>query len=57
MATDVQSLAERVKNMSGADRLRLAAGLIDRGALDLAEPIVQMVADDLAAIRLLGLRK
>lgn len=57
MATNVEALAERVKNMSGADRLRLAAGLIDRGALDLAEPIVKMVADDLAAIRLLGLRK
>lgn len=57
MATNVEALAERVKNMSGADRLRLAAGLIDRGALDLAQPIVQMVADDLAAIRLLGLRK
>lgn len=57
MPANVEALAERVKKMTGADRLRLAAGLIDRGALDVAEPIVRMVADDLAALRLLGPRK
>lgn len=51
----VEELAAAVKAMKGSDRLRLAAELLDRGQIQTAAPIVQMVADDLALGKLVGL--
>ena len=49
-----EKLAEEIKALSPSDRLRVAAGLIERGKYDMAEVLTKMVADELAAYRLLG---
>lgn len=51
---EVEALRDRILEMPPADRLRLAAELIDRGSYAHAEPIVRHVADELTALRLFG---
>ena len=53
----VQELADRVNKMTGADQLRLAAGLLDKGDAETAAILIQRVSDELALIKLLGLGK
>jgi hypothetical protein len=53
MAMTVEQIANKVKALKPADRLRLAAELIDLGKYDHAEPVVRMVADELTAVRLM----
>lgn len=49
----VEALAERVKALTPADKLRLAAGLLEQGLYDQARPIIQQVSDDLALLKFL----
>lgn len=52
--TAVEELAERVKALSVGDKLRLAAGLADRGKYDMAEMVAAVVTTELTALRLFG---
>lgn len=51
---ELKQLRDKVLAMPPADQLRLAAGLIDKGKSDLAEPIVRNIADELTALRMFG---
>lgn len=53
MSPDVNALADQIRKLSPVDRLRVAIGLLERGQYATAEPIVQMVANELATLRLL----
>ena len=52
--TTVSALAAQVKALSPADRLRLAATLIERGNYAVARPIVASVSDELTILTLFG---
>jgi hypothetical protein len=54
MRATVQDLHDRVVVLSPADQLRLAAGLLEGGVYNVAEVIVRKVADELAALQILG---
>ena len=47
-------LAGEIQQRSPADRLRLAADLLETGRLDVAAAIAQSVAEELALVVLLG---
>lgn len=49
---DTADLAERVSQLSPAERLRLAAALIDAGRLDMAELLIERVSGELALLAL-----
>jgi hypothetical protein len=49
----VESLARRVEAMTPADKLRLAAGLIEQGEYATARIIAQRVTDELALVLLM----
>jgi hypothetical protein len=51
---ELEALRDRILAMPPADQLRVAAGLIDKGKSDLAEPIVRNIADELTALRMFG---
>lgn len=51
--SQVEELAKKIQLMKPADRLKVAAGLIERGAYSTAEPIVGMVYRELQALSLL----
>jgi hypothetical protein len=46
-------LKAKLEGLSPGDRLRVAAGLIDEGAYDIAETLADNVVDELRALRLL----
>lgn len=50
-------LKAQIEAMSPGDRLRLCAGLIERGEYDIAETLVGNVVDELRAVRLLRYQK
>ena len=54
---DLDALAEKVKRLSPADRLRLAADLIERGRIELAQPIVSRTADEIELLRIMAAAK
>jgi len=51
---ELLKLRDQVKSLSPADQLRLAAGLIERGKLSLAETIAGTVVDELRILRIAG---
>jgi len=53
MKVDLQALRAQVEAMSPANRLRLAAGLIEARKYDLAEVIAGNVVDELKLLQLL----
>jgi hypothetical protein len=46
----VHTLKDKIAAMSPADRLRLAASLIEHGKLDIAHVLVSNIADELYAL-------
>ena len=46
-------LKRKIENMTPGDRLRLCAGLIEKGEYDIAETLTSQVVDELRAVRLL----
>lgn len=50
---ELLALKKRVEAMSPADRLRLAAGLIEHRKYDLAEVLAGNVVDELRALRII----
>lgn len=52
--TKVEALAAKVRTMSPPDRLRLAAGLIEQGRMDLARTLIVGVKLELDALKLFG---
>jgi hypothetical protein len=46
-------LKRRIENLSPGDRLRVAAGCIDKGEYDIAETLAGNIVDELRAVRLL----
>ena len=46
-------LKAQIESMSPGDRLRVCAGLIDRGEYEIAETLAGNVVDELRAVRLL----
>lgn len=51
---NADEIAEKIKALSPADRLRLAADMIDKGRYSLARPIVKTIGYELDAVHLLG---
>jgi hypothetical protein len=54
---DLDALAEKVKRLSPADRLRLAADLIERGRIELAQPIVSRTAGEIELLHIMAAAK
>jgi hypothetical protein len=52
VSAEVAELTRRIERLTSADRLRLAADMLDRGRTDLAETIVSRVATELGTFRL-----
>ena len=50
---ELLELKRKLEAMTPGDRLRIAAGLIDKAKYDLAETITGNVVDELRAVRLL----
>lgn len=51
------ALKKRLEEMSPGDRLRVAAGCIDKGEYEIAETLTGQIVDELRAVRLLRNRK
>ena len=52
--TKIHDLAERVQKLSPADRLRLAAGLLEQSRPELARPLIDQVSGELAIVLLIS---
>lgn len=50
---ELLKLKKDIEALSPGDRLRIAAGLIDKGKYDIAETIAGAIVDELRASRLL----
>jgi hypothetical protein len=46
-------LKRKIEGLTAANRLRLCAGLLERGEYDIVETLVSNVVDELRALRLL----
>lgn len=49
-----EALATEIEKLTPADKLRLAAGFIERGQHRIAEVLTKRVADELTYVRLFG---
>jgi len=49
-----EELAKKIGELSPANRLRLAAEMIDKGQYSLARPIIKTIGYELDAVHLLG---
>jgi hypothetical protein len=49
-----EELAKKIGELSPANRLRLAAEMIDKGQYSLARPIIKTIGYELDAVYLLG---
>jgi len=50
---ELLALKKRIEDLSPGDRLRVAAGCIDKGKYDIAETLASQIVDELRAVRLL----
>jgi hypothetical protein len=53
-AMTAEELAKKIGELSPANRLRLAAEMIDKGQYSLARPIIKTIGYELDAVHLLG---
>jgi len=51
---ETEALATEIEKLTPANKLRLAAGFIERGQHRIAEVLAKRVADELAFVRLFG---
>lgn len=54
---NAEELFRRLQRMSSADKLRLAAGLLDHNDIEMASLVVEAVNQELARIKLASGRK